>query len=238
MIVTTSTDEYKLKEELYLAVRTAENRVLDDEMVRQLPQTPSSYVHHNEWQIRAAGLKRFIAYLDKKFGEKKLNILDVGCGNGWMSNNLHKHGHKVTGIDLNLAELEQAERVFGTSESMAWQYVDILNDDVTGAPFDIILFGASCQYFPDISVLTEASTKLLTKPGEIHLLDSFFYKDSELDAARSRTEQYYSQMGFPEMSEFYHHHSVNALKAIGYKKLFPGFWDKKGMPEWWSLKYA
>ena len=40
-------------------------------------------------------------YIKEMYGDKKCNILDVGCGGGILSESLHKLGHNVTGIDAN-----------------------------------------------------------------------------------------------------------------------------------------
>jgi protein-L-isoaspartate O-methyltransferase len=39
--------------------------------------------HYHEWQIRKASSNRLVKYLAKK--QKILEILEVGCGNGWLS---------------------------------------------------------------------------------------------------------------------------------------------------------
>jgi hypothetical protein len=58
------------------------------------------------------------------------------------------------------------------------------------------------------------------KPGgEIHFIDSAFYKQNELEAARQRSRDYYLSIGFPEMSEHYFHHSLDDLKSFNYRTL-------------------
>src|SRR4051812_13830112 len=84
--------------DLYLAVREKEGRVYSDEEVRNLP---NSSRHSDEWKIRKETAKKLRAYLKGK------NILEVGCGNGWLANYLN-----ATGIDINEFEVNQALRVF------------------------------------------------------------------------------------------------------------------------------
>lgn len=236
MILISPTEKYSEQERLYIAVRDAEKRVVSDELLKQLPNAPESYQHYKEWKIRADSFKRFHNYLDKNYNGKKLNILDVGCGNGWMTHLLYQQGHTVTAVDLNIVELEQAERVFGTNENLQWVYADVLSEIIAGAPFDIIVFGASCQYFLDIDVLTNCLTPLLKQNGGIHLLDSFFYTKENINAAIRRTKDYYFNIGYPQMANYYHHHLSSDLKQLGYKKLFPTFFSGKGKPEWWVYK--
>lgn len=230
MIFISTPESYQQKEALYIAVRDAEDRVVTDEILKTLPYPPANYIHQKEWAIRAKSFERFVRYLPKR----SLNILDIGCGNGWMSNRLYRVGHRVTAVDLNITELDQAEKVFGTNNRLQWAYCNIMEEMVINSPFDIIVLSASCQYFDDIIQLTERLKKLLCNKGAIHLLDTFFYKADEEDDARQRTIEYYTRLGYPEMANYYHHHRVDDLKKAGYKKLYPTLLNRTKKPEWWK----
>lgn len=231
MILAADKNKYKEKEEMYLAVRNKEQRVISDEILTQLPEPPISYIHYDEWQIRAKNVHRFLKHIKNN----QLDILDLGCGNGWMTNLLGKKGHTVTGMDLNIAELQQAERVFGSNHRIKWMYADIM-DTPPKHKYDLIVLAASCQYFPDIHLLTQKLISSLKPGSSVHLLDSFFYKPNELPDAKKRTKRYYAEMGIPEMSNYYFHHNIEDLKALGYKRLYPYFeWIKK--PAWWVLQH-
>ncbi|MCD6064283.1 MAG: class SAM-dependent methyltransferase [Flavipsychrobacter sp.] len=233
MIIIANPTQYKEKEDLYVNVRTAEGRIPDDRSLKLLPDVTDSSSHINEWPMRKQSFARFTDYLKRKFGGRTLNILDVGCGNGWMCHRLSEKGHRVTGVDLNLAELEQAERVFGSNSQLQWVYADIMEDAIPGAPFDIVLFSASCQYFSNLSELTDEVKGLLSNSGEIHLLDSVFYKTSQLYEAKARSIDYYSRLGYPAMAAYYFHHTTDELKRCGYKKLYPGLFSFHSPLQWW-----
>ncbi|MBN9483278.1 MAG: class I SAM-dependent methyltransferase [Bacteroidetes bacterium] len=224
---------YEEKERLYYDVRNKEGRIISDETLKQLPYADSSNPYYSEWNLRAKNMERFLAYL-KKRKQPSIKILDVGCGNGWMTHLLSEAGCDVTGADLNMEELQQAERVFGTDEKLKWLYANVLTDNIPGAPFDLIIFGASCQYFPNINELTKKLLPLLSPGGEIHLLDSIFYKDAQIGDAASRSKEYYSSLGFPEMAGYYHHHSIPSLKKAGYTKVHPGLFSKATPLQWWK----
>lgn len=231
MILLADTKHHLDNEQLYIALRNAEDRIVSDELLQKLPYPDESYRHYNEWKIRAGSFERLMKYLSGKKGF--LNILDIGCGNGWLSHKLYLAGHNVTAVDLNLTELEQAEKVFGNNERLHWIYADIFNDNIPGAPFDVILLAASCQYFENINTLSNLLKAKLNKNGSIHLLDSFFYKPTEVSAAKKRTEEYYRSLGFSQMADNYFHHSITALKENGFKKKFPVGIFQRGLPQWW-----
>ncbi|WP_276132994.1 class I SAM-dependent methyltransferase [Polluticoccus soli] len=233
MMIVTDPSRYKEKEDLYIQVRDTEGRIVSDELLLTLPDVPENNSYNTEWKMRANSFSRFRAYLEKRYNSRSLNILDIGCGNGWMSYNLAKGGHTLAGVDLNMAELQQAERVFSMGNNLKWFYADVMKDDIPGGPFDIILFSASCQYFSNIKDLTGRTEKLLTPNGEIHLLDSVFYKRSQIYEAKARSMDYYSRLGFPLMAQYYFHHTTDDLKSCGYKKLYPGPLSYKKPLQWW-----
>ncbi|MCK7529492.1 MAG: hypothetical protein MZV64_74030 [Ignavibacteriales bacterium] len=75
-------------EKIYLQVRDKENRIFSDDEVKNLPFASDSNPHKKEWDLRAKSFQRFKEYLKSK--KQNLNILDLGCGNGWFSGQLSK----------------------------------------------------------------------------------------------------------------------------------------------------
>ncbi len=60
---------------------------------------------------------------------QQVNVLDVGCGGGFLSNGLAKNGLKVTGVDLSETSLATAKRFDETNS------VDYLKADAYQLPF-------------------------------------------------------------------------------------------------------
>src|SRR5882762_7025893 len=54
-----------------------------DEDVGHLPELPETHPQHSIWRHRKRSCRRLVEYL--AFKNKTLSILDVGCGNGWLS---------------------------------------------------------------------------------------------------------------------------------------------------------
>src|SRR6478672_7573113 len=82
----TDPPEYSGKEYIYIQMRSLEGRIYSDDEVKQLPQVPANHPYRDEWKIRAATFMKLRKRLSGKKAE--LDILDIGCGNGWMSNRL------------------------------------------------------------------------------------------------------------------------------------------------------
>lgn len=205
-------------EEKYLYTRRKENRVYRDEEVMSLPDIWKSHPHYKEWMIRKKSSQRLLEYFKAK--NCKLDVLEIGCGNGWLSYHMARIPNcEVIGSDINLTELQQAVRVFARKSRLKFIYGDIRSGMLNDLEFDAIVFAASIQYFPSLMEIMNVSLSRLKPGGEIHILDSPLYSASKIDAARERSKAYYNSMGMPEMTRFYFHHPVSALASFHHKIL-------------------
>ena len=214
--ILSSVDRHQPFEELYLKVRSREGRVVDDAQLGRLPHIGAGDAsNYKEWRARAASLRRLQQYLTMTEGHRK--VLDIGCGNGWAAARLAENANlHITAVDINMPELEQADRVF-RKPNLQFCYGDIFGDIFPEGSFDLIILNSSAQYFSPIETLVERLFYFLRDDGEIHILDTPFYKEEELEAARARTEAYYGALGFPGMAANYHHHAISSLSSYRFK---------------------
>lgn len=206
------------KEKLYAEVRTIESRMYSDEEVKRLPYISENHPHEKEWKIRLASFNK----LKKRMASKNtpLDILDVGCGNGWMSHRFSEmENWKVTGIDVNESELRQADRLFGGIKNLQFMYGNVTDHILPPHTYDVIVMAASLQYFPDLSKLITELLLLLRQGGEIHIIDSPVYSENQVAAARVRSQQYYARLGVSAMSAYYFHHHWNEFQKFSYRLL-------------------
>lgn len=214
-------------EKLYISLREKEGRLYSDEEVLQLPFIARSHPHYNEWRARRSSLKKLIHYIKGKGTD--IDILEVGCGNGWLCAQLAAiTTGKVRGTDINNTELKQARRVFNQILNLSFVETEPGDAFFDEKKFDIILFAASIQYFPSLKGVLDIALDHLSPNGEIHIIDSHFYKTSEIEAARQRTKDYYATMDFDVLSNYYYHHSIDELVNYRYKILQdPNSWKNK-----------
>lgn len=227
-------------EDIYFAVRKLERRVYTDDQLRTLPDIDPLHVHAAEWDIRKRSSRRLISYLRKK--GRSLRILEVGCGNGWLSAKLAEiAGADVIGLDINQAEISQASRVF-IKDNLEFVY-DVFNEDTfPDIKFDVIVFAASLQYFPSVKSVMGLALSLLYENGEVHIMDTHFYKSREIERANIRSRNYYNSLGFPEMTERYFHHSIEDLSDMQHHILLnPNsimrLLDKRGPFHWITINH-
>ena len=205
-------------EEKYLAIRRKEKRLYSDDEVKLLPFASSLNPHKKEWEYRSQSFIRFKEYL-KSFS-RELEILDLGSGNGWFAGELSKEfDHNFYCVDINLYELKQGARVF-KNDKIKFIWGNMLRMKLEKNSFDLIVLNSSVQYFSDFNSLIKELLYVLKLDGEIHIIDSPFYEDEKLSEAKQRTEAYYKSIGFPEMKDFYFHHSYKDLMNFNTDFLF------------------
>lgn len=217
----------KVFEKQYICLRIKEGRLYTDEEVAQLPVIGRSHPLYNEWQIRKQSLSKLLSHISKKGNNP--DILEVGCGNGWLSAQLAAHTFgEVWGTDINQTELTQAKRVFSNISNLRFVYGDLRERPFPGKKFSLVIFAASIQYFPSLREILETAQQYLEENGEIHILDAHFYPKAEIDAARQRTKNYYRLMDAGEMTGFYFHHALDELEGFNYTILRdPHSWKNK-----------
>jgi SAM-dependent methyltransferase len=91
--------------------------------------TPEMEPHH-EYTIPA-----ILNLLPK---DKSLNILDVGCGNGYLVNHLAKMGHHVIGVDIAEDGIRIAKETYPRLRFELHSAYDEF-DDLLGIPADVVI---------------------------------------------------------------------------------------------------
>jgi SAM-dependent methyltransferase len=202
-----------LFEKKYILIRTLENRLYTDDELAKLPEITATHTHYKEWQVRKSSCQRLVRYLSTR--RRSPEILEIGCGNGWLSHQLAQiPGTKVTGMDINFTELQQAARVFSNDPNLRFIHGDIDSGILGERQFDCIVFAASIQYFPSLKKVLFKTLSCLKSGGEIHVLDSPFYKPENLERAKRHSLAYYTSFGYPEMADYYFHHSIEDLRPF------------------------
>jgi 2-polyprenyl-3-methyl-5-hydroxy-6-metoxy-1,4-benzoquinol methylase len=206
-------------EKSYHNLRLSEQRIYTNEQIAKLPDIDPKHIHYNEWSIRKKSSEQLIKFLEKK--KQKLNILEAGCGNGWLSAKLATlKNTTVTGIDVNRIELMQAVTTFEKINNLNFIYGNISDCELNPHSFNVIVFAASLQYFSSLNAIITKALSLLTVDGEIHIIDTPFYNRSEIIHAAKRTKDYYTSIGFEEMSKYYFHHCISDLCHFNYKIIY------------------
>ncbi len=218
-----------LFEKKYILLRSLENRLYTDDQLIRLPDINADHPHHGEWQVRKRSALRLVHSLERRANslalrKRPLRILEVGCGNGWLSHQLAEiPGAKVTGLDINFTELQQAARVFSDDPNLRFIHGDIRTGILDEKLFDCIVYACSIEYFPSLKKIIHFTLTYLVPGGELHILDTKFYRSSEIESERKKMQAYYNAFGYPEMADLLFQHSWKDLSCFRHGLLFdPG----------------
>jgi ubiquinone/menaquinone biosynthesis C-methylase UbiE len=206
-------------EKQYHDLRQREERIYSNQQIARLPDIESTHIHYREWMIRKISAAQLVSTLKKK--NARLNILEIGCGNGWLSATIAGIKNvSVTGIDINRVELMQAVTVFEKKENLRFIYGDIRTSSLKQHAYDVIVFAACLQYFQSLPGIISQALGLLAASGEIHVIDTPFYSKKQGSLAAKRSRDYYASLGFMEMSDFYFHHGLEDLSGFNYRVVY------------------
>lgn len=187
----TSAPDRRLFLEQYGLIRAAEGRGSSNEVFyRTLP-----FIDNSQWRIRAATFQYFTRHI---LPTQSARILDLGSGNGWLSNRLTERDHAPVAIDIfrdqrdGLAATRHYTKQFPAIEA------EYDNLPIASGQFDLAVFNASFHYSADYARTLKEVRRCLRPEGRIVILDTPVYKlHAHGEAMRSERQQLFErQFGF------------------------------------------
>jgi 2-polyprenyl-3-methyl-5-hydroxy-6-metoxy-1,4-benzoquinol methylase len=117
------------------------------------------------WDI----IERFVKYIYENNTELKStesNILDLGCGRGWLTNLLSKYGN-ITGIEPVQPVLDYAKKMFPNLEFICGTTKDLIKGNNVFKKYDLIVASEVIEHIPDNdkAEFIEDISKLLNEKG-------------------------------------------------------------------------
>jgi SAM-dependent methyltransferase len=231
--------------EEYGAIRRLEGRGNGNpDFYRSLPYQDLTGKWARDWRIRAISFSSFVSNFlipfEDQFSEP-LNIIDMGAGNGWLSNRLTLRGHRVIAIDLQLDQFDGLGASSHYEASFAPIQAEFDRLPVSPGQFDLVIFNASFHYATDyLSTLREALFAIKVT-GRVIILDTPLYKKAEsgVRMVTERMAEFTARFGFPsDAIPSQNFLTEDQIKAIGselglrWQKLEPGFGLKWALRPW------
>jgi SAM-dependent methyltransferase len=152
------------------------------------------------WDIRAVSFDAFFAQVFRPLERRSapLTVLDLGAGNGWLSNRLASRGHHLAAVDLLANDFDG----LGCHRYFEHRFMPI-QAEFERLPFrdaaaDLVIFNASLHYSTDFGVTLAEALRVLAPEGQLVILDSPFYHDanSGVQMVQEREESFLKQFGF------------------------------------------
>lgn len=143
---------------------------------------------------------------------KKSKVLEVGCGPGYNSLELARHGHSVIGVDLSPECIDVAQKTLAQNVyhdgfgSLNYYSGDFLSVDIKEGPFDVAMCYGTLSHFLELDVVLDRVMSLLKSSGRILVWDTNVDLYTKTDASilylirslLSFTGHYYKNENLPE----------------------------------------
>jgi ubiquinone/menaquinone biosynthesis C-methylase UbiE len=186
----------------YESVRRSEGRgSTSANYYRALPFKDLSGQHSSDWAIRARSfnvlVKNVLTRLQNPLG-RSLKILDLGAGNGWLSNRLSAQSDRVLAVDLLVNEQDGLG---------AWKYYENsftpIQAEFNHLPVmdrfaDAVIFNASFHYSENYSGTLKEALRVISAKGLVVIMDSPVYRrgDSGQKMVAEREARFRQKYGF------------------------------------------
>ena len=122
------------------------------------------------YPVAAERLRVIKKIIKNNFKNKKINILDIGCGGGQVTMELARLGHKVVGMDqsenmINTSNLLREKFSIAIKKRTYFQIGSLTKNKLEGQKFDLCLAMGVIGYQPNDDILFRFSKKVLKSKG-------------------------------------------------------------------------
>jgi ubiquinone/menaquinone biosynthesis C-methylase UbiE len=186
----------------YESIRQAEGRGnISANYYRALPFKDLGGQFAKDWAIRSRSYKVLVNNVLTRLQdplERGLKILDLGAGNGWLSNRLAAQGDRVIAVDLSVNEQDglgawkQYEHTF-TPVQAEFNHLPVMDRFA-----DAVIFNASFHYSENYAETLREALRVLSSKGLIVIMDSPAYRRGEAGEkmVKEREAQFKTKYGF------------------------------------------
>lgn len=164
------------------------------EYYRALPSTSPDDPQHLVWNIRRRSFERFRAMVRARFHDRQPALLDLGAGNGWLSNRMTLDGCRVVAVDI----YDDDRDGLGASRHYDASFPRVLADfdALPFAPrrFDVVVFNGSLHYAPDVRATLTRVAPLIAPGGVLAVIDSPMFENAVAGRSmRARTRLHFQR---------------------------------------------
>jgi SAM-dependent methyltransferase len=163
----------------YETVRHSEGRgSTSPDYYRALPFKDLSRRFSIDWAIRARSFNVLIKVLTRLQNplERELRILDLGAGNGWLSNRLAAQGDRVIAVDLLINDQDGLGAWKHYEHSFTPVQAEFNHLPVMDRWADAAVFNASFHYSEDYTQTLKEALRVLSPYGLVIIMDSPAYR--------------------------------------------------------------
>ena len=153
-------------------------------------------------ELHSSMADRWLLEIQKYLPQRKLKILDVGCGSGFFTILLGKQGHEVLGTDLTPDMIEKS-RELAKEEGVdcKFEIMDAENLDFPDETFDVVISRNLTWTLPDAGHAYEEWCRVLKKGGILLNFDANYGSSNFADTSHLPENHTQNQVGMDMMQE-------------------------------------
>ncbi|MFN8062576.1 MAG: class I SAM-dependent methyltransferase [Vicinamibacterales bacterium] len=217
----------------------------DPDYYRALPVVPPSDPDFDRWRVRQASFAHFRAFLETFAGGRRLRVLDLGAGNGWLSAWLASAGHRPVAVDLVADETDGLGAVRHYETPFVAVQADFESLPVAPHQFDLVVFNGTLHYTRDVADTFRRACRMLDGAGAVAVMDSPLFESkkagADMVAARDRAfaEVYgltpvpASGVGYLTRAELEHVSGTQGLRATFVRSRGSWRWEVRRTLDRW-----
>ena len=180
---------------------------------RALPFRDLSGRFERIWRLRARSFETFVDGVLRPLEDRlsrRLAVLDLGAGNGWLAYRLAQRGHTVLAVDLLVDPLDGLGAMRHYDARFAPIQAEFDHLPLGDRTADLAVFNAALHYSPNYAATLGEALRVVGRPpgGLLVILDTPFYRRAASGArmVQERQARFCRQYGF----------ASDALGAEGY----------------------
>lgn len=153
-------------------------------------------------ELHSSMADRWLLEIQKYLPQRKLKILDVGCGSGFFTILLGKQGHEVLGTDLTPDMIEKSrELAKEVGVDCKFEIMDAENLDFPDETFDVVISRNLTWTLPDAGHAYEEWCRVLKKGGILLNFDANYGSSNFADTSHLPENHTHNQVGMDMMQE-------------------------------------
>lgn len=171
----------------YRTVRRADGHVMRSaEEYQALPSVSPTAANVDEWRIRQQSLDTLLRAFST--ARRSARVLDLGAGNGWLSQRLTVLGHAAVAVDLNDDGEDGLAAAAASRVAFARVQAGFEQLPFEAGQFDVVVFNASLHYADAPGTVLAEARRMLAPGGALVVMDSPMFV-RERDGERMVEEQ-------------------------------------------------
>jgi len=168
----------------YRRIRRSEKRGVEQKgWYLALPNVPEDHSFRKEWEQRRESMDWLQKFLQERFPERQLDILDAGAGNCWLTRHLAEWGHRTIAIDLDDDPRDGLGAGGHVLASLPISFqrarADFARIPFVDSALDLVVFNGAFHYAVNQGELLDEALRVARPTGAVVVIDSPVYTTAE-----------------------------------------------------------